>query len=335
MLGFVVRRLLHVLVVLFFGLLFVFLIAHAIPADPARMAMGEMATEEAVAKYRRDNGLDRPLPVQFGIYLRRLLRGDLGRSILTTRRVVDELRAGVPATIELVVPALLLAAVAGVSLGVLSAAFSGRATDHAARVVSLYGMSMPVFWLGLVVQLIFFRWLDILPIGQRLSQGLSPPPPVTGLYTVDSLLAGDLPLYWSAVKHLILPVIVLSLDTLATLARISRASILEVLQADYVRTARSKGLIGRLVLFRHALPNAMIPIITVIGLRFGGMLGGAVIVETIFAWPGVGRRAFQSLLSVDYPMVMGFTLWMVLVYGLVNLLVDLTYPFIDPRIRHA
>jgi peptide/nickel transport system permease protein len=215
----------------------------------------------------------------------------------------------------------------------MSATRSGRLVDHVGRFVSLFGMSMPIFWFGLALQLIFYRWLNLLPIGQRLSHGVSPPSSITGLYTVDSILAGDLDVFLNAVTHLILPVFVLSLNELAIVARLSRATFLEVLQADYIRTAHSKGLRNRTVLLFHALPNVLNPIVTVIGLRFGAMLGGAVIVETIFAWPGVGRRAIVSLLALDYPVVMGFTLWMVIVYSVANLFVDLSYPLIDPRIR--
>jgi peptide/nickel transport system permease protein len=321
------------MLVLLCALVFVFLMSHAIPSDPARMALGEIASEEAVQRYREEHGLDRPLIVQFGYYLSNLVRGDLGRSILTTRPVLEELREGIPATIELVVPALIFATLFGIAFGAISAIYSGRAIDQIARLVSLFGMSMPVFWLGLVVQLLFYRWLGILPVGRRLAGDIAPPPDVTGLYLVDSVFAGQFDVFLDAGLHLILPVFVLSLDSMAMIARFARTSILEVLQSDYIRTAYSKGLSQRQVMLRHALRNALIPVVTIIGIRLGAMLGGAIIVETIFSWPGVGRRAFQSLLSLDYPMVMGFTLWMVLVYGMVNLIVDLLYPMIDPRIR--
>lgn len=335
MFTFLLRRLLFAVLVMFCALIFVFVLSHTIPADPARQALGESAPEASVERYRQEHGLDQPAPVQFVRYLQRLVRGDLGKSIMTTRPVAEELRAGIPATIELVVPSLMFATVVGVALGIVSASNSGRSVDQMARVTSLFGMSMPVFWLGLVAQLIFFRWLGILPVGQRLSQQFQPPNHVTGFYTIDSLLMGDLRLFGDAVSHLILPVLVLSLDTMATLSRMTRASMLEVLRSDYVRTARGKGLKSTFVMLRHALPNSLTPIVTIVGLRFGAMMGGAIVVETIFAWPGLGRRAFQSLLSVDYPMVMGFTLWMVLAYGIANLMVDIAYPFIDPRIRES
>jgi len=333
MIRFVIKRLTHLVVVLFCGLTFVFLVSHVIPADPARQAMGQYASEASVANYRQRHGLDRPVAVRFAIYIRNLLRGDLGTSILSDRSVVEELGDGIPATFELVVPALFIASSIGLGLGIMSATRSGRLVDHVGRFVSLFGMSMPIFWFGLALQLIFYRWLNLLPIGQRLSHGVSPPSSITGLYTVDSILAGDLDVFLNAVTHLILPVFVLSLNELAIVARLSRATFLEVLQADYIRTAHSKGLRNRTVLLFHALPNVLNPIVTVIGLRFGAMLGGAVIVETIFAWPGVGRRAIVSLLALDYPVVMGFTLWMVIVYSVANLFVDLSYPLIDPRIR--
>jgi peptide/nickel transport system permease protein len=316
-------------------LVFVFTLTHVIPADPARAAMGQFASEETVAKYRREHGLDRPLLEQFLVYLQRLSRGDLGKSITTTRDVRDELGTPIPATVELVIPALLISTIFGVLPGIISAANSGRLVDHGARVLSLFGMSMPVFWLGVVMQLVFFLWLEVLPIGGRLSHGIPVPPHRTGLYTVDALLSGNWTTFVDATWHLVLPAVVLATGPLAVTSRISRTALLEQLVADYVRAARSKGLTHTAVLFKHALPNALIPIITVIGLQLGSMLGGTVIVETIFSWPGVGSRAVQSLRAVDYPVVMGFTLYMILVYSLINLAVDLSYHLIDPRIRQS
>ena len=333
MLAEIMRRLLQMVIVIFTGLVFVFSLSHIVPSDPARAAMGQFAAEASVEKYRHEHGLDRPVHEQFVNYMSRLLKGDLGKSILTTRDVSEELFSTVPATVELVVPSLLLSSFLGIAFGVISAAYSGKSIDHSSRLISLFGMSMPVFWFGLALQLLFFRWLDLLPIGQRLSQGLSPPPQVTGLYTVDSLVVGNWPVFWDAVEHLVLPVFVLSLGPLAIISRIARTTMLEQLSSDYIRTARSKGLTHWKVLLKHGLPNTLIPIVTIIGLQFGSMLGGTVIVETIFSWPGIGRRAVQSLRALDFPVVMGFTLYMILVYSVVNLIVDLSYYIIDPRVK--
>ena len=267
MIRYIFRRVVFLIFVLVCSVFLVFVTARVVPADPARMAMGQTASEEAVEKYRRANGLDKPLATQFVIYLRNLVGGDLGRSILTTRPVREELLSGIPATVELVIPALILGTTIGIGLGVISAVSSGKYADHIARVGSLFGMSMPVFWLGLVTQIVFYRWLGILPIGQRLSFGLTPPPMVTGLYTVDSLLLGDFAIFLDALKHLLLPVSVLSLSTLAIVARMTRSVMMELLSADYIRTAYGKGLARPYVLLRHAFPNALVPIVTIVGLK--------------------------------------------------------------------
>ncbi len=312
---------------------FTFALATLVPSDPARAALGPDATEAQVANYRRERGLDQPVLVQYVRYVGAIARGDLGRSIVSRSPVIDDLATFIPATIELMIPSLIISIVFGFALGVAAASYRGTWVDQLARFLSLIGLSMPVFWLGLVMQLVFFRALGWFPAGGRLASVLAPPPDVTGFYTIDSLIAGRWDLLASALHHLVLPAIALSTLTLGIVARMTRSSLLDVLSSNYVRTARSKGLREHVVLWKHALKNALIPIITVIGLRMGQMFSGAVLTETVFAWPGVGRYAFMALRQLDFPVVMGFAIWATVIYAFVNLLVDLSYSLIDPRVR--
>ena len=333
MLRFLARRLLFFALVILGAMAVVFVLAQVIPADPARAALGPDASREQVAQYRHETGLDRPLWVQFGRYLERLLRGDLGISIVTHNRVAADLGEAVPATVELMLASTALSLVLGVVFGVASAVRRGQMLDHMSRILSIVGMSFPVFWLGLVLQLVFYRDLSWLPAGGRLPITARPPPAVTGLYTVDALLAGDWGLFFQVLRHLVLPAVTLSTVSVATVARITRASLLEVLSQDFVRTARAKGLTERLVVYRHALRNALIPVVTVFGLRVGIMFGGAVLTESIFAWPGVGRYAFYGLRQLDLPVVLAFVIYATVAYALLNMMVDASYSLLDPRIR--
>lgn len=330
---FLLRRLVFMALTVLGAVTVTFVLANLVPADPARAALGPDATEAQVANYRRERGLDQPLLVQYGRYVSAMLRGDLGTSIVSRAPVAGDLGKFIPATIELLVPSLVISVVFGFVLGVGSAFFRGGVVDQLARFVSLLGLSMPVFWLGLVLQLVFFRWLGWFPAGGRLATVLSPPPNVTGFYTLDSLLAGNWQTLQSSLIHLVLPAVALATLTLGIVARMTRSSLLDVLSSNYVRTARSKGLRESVVLWKHALRNAAVPIVTVIGLRLGQMFSGAVLTETVFAWPGVGRYAFTALKQLDFPVVMGFTVWATIIYALVNLLVDLSYTVIDPRVR--
>lgn len=332
---FVAKRILFTAIVLLGAVTIVFFLSNFIPADPVVAALGDFASKEAVEKYRHELGLDLPVYVQYWRYLQQLLRGNFGTSITSRQPVVSDLVRMLPATLELLLPSLLLAGLAGVVLGVISAVQAGRWSDHLSRVLSLFGMSMPVFWLGLGLQILFFRWLGVLPIAGRLPTGVSAPPEITGLFVLDALLAGNLGLAGLAAKHLVLPIITLSLVDLALMARLTRGILLDVLRTDYVRTARSKGLSERVVVYRHALRNAMLPLVTVYGLRIGSALGGAVITETVYAWPGIGRLAVQAITRFDYPIITGFTLMMCFAYALVNLLVDISYLFLDPRVKYG
>ena len=329
------RRLLLIIPVLLGVSLLTFTLSHVVPGDPARLAAGPQATAEMYEQIRREFGLDDPLPVQYWTYLTNLVRGDWGDSILSRRPVSQDLRVYWPATLELVIVAMLIATAIGVPLGVLSAVRADRAIDQASRLVALVGVSMPAFWLALLLQLLFGLRLDWLPVSGRLDTMVSAPGHITGLYLVDSLLAGDWQLFRNALVHILLPAVTLSFPALATITRFTRASLLEVLGNDYVRTARAKGLHERGVIVGHALRNAFIPTLTMIGLSFGWSMGGSVLVETVFDWPGIGLYATNSALTLDFMPIMGIALLYGVVFSLINILVDVTYGLLDPRVSHA
>lgn len=333
MIRFIVRRLAGLLLVLVGVSVITFALAQLVPIDPAAAALGQNAREDQIAAFRAQYGLDRPPPEQYVAYVGRLLRGDLGISIRTRRPVADDLRDYLPATIELSLAAMGVSLVLGLALGILSAVRRNSLIDGVARVFALIGGSLPIFFLGLLVLALFYTRLRWFPGPGRLDPYLTPPPRVTGMYTVDSLLAGDMPALQSSLLHLVLPAVTLGYFSTAVLLRMTRSSMLEVLMQDYVRTARAKGLAERAVLLRHALKNAMIPVLTTIGITFGSLLSGAVLTETIFAWPGVGRYATASAVSLDFPAVMGVTLVAAIVYPVVNLLVDIGYHALDPRVK--
>lgn len=333
MLPFLARRLALLLIVLLGLSALTFALSHLVPTDPARAALGFDAAPDMVQQYRREMGLDRPVPVQYVLYLRNLVRGDLGVSIMTRRLVIEDLGKFIPATLELTLASLLLSVVAGGILGVLGAIHRGGPVDVLATAVPVAQLSVPVFVMGLLLLLVFYRTLDWFPYGGRLDSMLVAPPTITGLYTIDSLLHLDGRAFRSAGSHLILPAVALSNLTLAEMTRITRSAVLEVLNQDYVRTARSKGLAEQAVIWRHVLKNAAIPVVTVMGLRVGFLMGGAVITETIFSWPGVGRYAWEGARNLDLNVVMGVTLVIALFYALINLLVDLLYSRLDPRVR--
>lgn len=326
------KRLLGLLLVVFGVSLITFAISHLIPGDPARLIAGDRASDELVAGTRHQLGLDLPLYQQYGRYLLDLVQGDLGTSIRTNRPVLEDLQAFFPATLELAVVALFLAIVVGVPLGVLSAVYHNRAIDQIARTLAVTGISTPAFWLGLGAIVLFYGQLGWLPGGGRLSEGLAPPTTITGFYLIDALLAGNFSLFMDALKHLILPAATLGFVTLGVIARQIRSAMLDQLGEDYIRTARAYGLSRWTVILRHALPNALIPSVTVLGLTLGDLLYGAVLTETVFAWPGMGAYVVKSIQSLDFPAVMGFAILVSFIYVLLNMAIDLLYRVIDPRI---
>ncbi|MCM8745157.1 ABC transporter permease [Thermomicrobium sp. CFH 73360] len=329
----IVRRLFFLVFVLLGLSLITFVLSHIVPADPARVIAGPRASPEAVEKIRKEYGLDQPLWRQYVRYLNGLIHLDFGKSLTSRRPVSEDLARYLPATIELALYAMLFAVVVGIPLGVLSAVRRNSFLDLIGRTISILGLSIPSFWLALILQFFLFAQLGLLPDGQRLPVGVKEPPRVTGLFTVDALLAGNLGLFLLALKHLLMPSLVLGLAALAIVTRMVRSGMLEVLGQDYIRTARAKGLQPRVVILRHALKNALLPAVTVIGLQFGLLMGGAVLVEIIFSWPGIGRYAFQAIQNFDYNAVISVTLVIGAAYVLVNLLVDIIYVLLDPRIR--
>jgi peptide/nickel transport system permease protein len=312
-----------------------FALSRLVPGDPARLLAGPRARQEQVEAVAELYRLRGPILEQYGVYMAGLLRGDLGLSVTTRRPVTEDLAQFLPATIELTAAAFLLTILVGVPVGIVSAAKRGGIFDHASRVVSIAGVSLPVFWLGLVLQVLFYKHLGLLPIGGRLGTLDIAPPRVTGAYLVDSLLAGDLSLFWSSFVHLILPALTLAAGSVAVVTRMMRASILETMGADYVRTARAKGLTETSLLRRHVVRNAFIPTLTVLGLQVGYLLAGNFLVESVFNWPGIGLYAIDAISNLDYAAIMGVTLVVSVVYVAVNLIVDILYVVLDPRITYS
>jgi peptide/nickel transport system permease protein len=322
------------MVLMLFGLLLItFAISHVAPGDPARLAAGPDATASMVETVRQKYGLDQPLPVQFLRDLRGIVGGDLGESIRSKNPVLDDLRRYFPNTVELVTLSLALAVLVGVPLGMLSAVYQNRWIDHVTRVVSVSGVAIPAFWLGLMLQLLVALHLGWLPLGGRLKLTTPPPEPITHLLFVDAILRGHWSTLGDALAHAALPVVTLCFPALASILRVNRAEMIETLRQDYIKTARASGLSGFRVVTRYALRNAMIPTLTMIGLRYGWMLGGTILVETVYDWPGIGLYAVASAVSSDFQPIMGVTLLIGLNFMLANLLVDLAYGWLDPRIR--
>jgi peptide/nickel transport system permease protein len=313
------------------------IISHAVPSDPIVSNLGQQASQrpEIVAAFRAKWGLDRPLHEQYLSFLGNLAHGDFGTSINTRRPIATDVSQFLPATVELSTVSILFALVFGLPLGIFAAIYRDGPIDHIARLVSLVGVSIPIFWLAAVALVVFYAALQIAVGPGRLGPQIQSPPPVTGFLTLDSLLARDMITFRSAVEHLMLPGLVLGSSVMGLITRVTRSSLLEVLGQDYVRTARSKGLVEHLVVRRHALRNALIPTVTVLGLAYGSLLSGAVLTETIFAWPGLGRYAYQSAVTNDFPAIMGVTFVIALIYIVVNLMVDLAYALLDPQIRYS
>lgn len=331
---YIVSRLLGMLVTLWAITVITFVISHMIPADPVVAYVGDYASEEKIQRMRHEFGLDRPLPQQYLIYLRGLLHGDLGTSIRFQEPVREEVARRFPATFELSTAAILISILVGVPAGVLAALYRNQVFDHISRIWALAGISMPIFWLGLLASAFFYYKLDLLPPGGRLNPELAPPAHITGLYVVDSILTRNLTTLIDSVRHLILPASVLGAAGAGNIARIMRSSMLEVLYQDYIRTARAKGLFEWHVVLSHAMRNAWLPTVTAIGLTYGALLGGAVLTETVFSWPGLGTFVVATMSSVDFAAVMGVTIVIAGVYSVVNLLVDILYVYLDPRVEY-
>jgi peptide/nickel transport system permease protein len=332
---YIARRLLNLIPVLLGITLLVFVFLHLIPGDPAVVMAGERATPDQVAALREQLGLNKPLPLQYLVFLGNLLRFNFGTSIITGVPIAEEIRIRWPATFELSVAAMLVAVILGIPAGVLAAVRKNSAVDNLTMSGSLLGVSLPVYWLGLLLVYLFAVNLHWLPPSGRLSidAGFNFKS-ITGFYVLDALLQGNFRVLKDVLAHLVLPALTLGTIPLAILARITRSAMLEVLSQDYIRTARAKGLLERWVIFKHALKNALLPVVTIIGLQFGTLLGGAILTETIFSWPGIGSWIYEGILSRDYPVVQGGVVFVAIAFVLINLLVDLSYAFLDPRIQY-
>lgn len=334
MVHYIVRRVVGLLPILFGVSAAAFLMIHLLPGDPATVYLGEHANAESIARVQHEFGLDKPLPVQYGIYFWQAIRGNFGESLQTHRPVTVEFLPRFPATIELSLGAMTVALLVGIPIGILSAARPNSLFDRAGMAVALAGVSFPVFWLGLLLVYIFSVYFHTLPTSGQIGVDAALTP-ITHIDVLDGLLTGNFAAAGDALRHLILPSITLSSYSTAIIARMTRASMLDALHQDYIRTARAKGVASRKVIIGHGLRNALLPVITVIGLQVGALLTGAILTETIFSWPGVGRYMYDSILFRDYPVILAGILLFSLMFVLVNLCVDVLYAFLDPRIRYA
>ncbi len=333
MLSYTVRRILHVIPVLLGLSLIVFFIIRAIPGDPAQNILGQAASKEAIEQLTIALGLDQPWYTQYITYLVGLLTGDLGESIRTKNPISEEIWPFMAGTMELALFAMLIAIIIGVNAGVISAWFQNSWFDYTAMILALIGVSMPIFWLGLMEQWVFAIQLDWLPTSGRYNVR-DPIEAITHIYTIDTLIQGRFDQFVVVIKHLILPSVALSTIPMAIIARISRSTMLEVMRSDYIRTAKAKGLRMFWVIYKHSLKNAVIPIITIIGLQTGLLLGGAILTETIFSWPGIGRYIYEAIGFRDYPVIQSGILVVALFFVFINLIVDLLYAVVDPRIKY-
>ncbi|MDD4363764.1 MAG: ABC transporter permease [Atribacterota bacterium] len=330
---YITKRLLMLIPVLLGASILVFSLIHLAPGDPARTIAGEHASIQTIERIQEKYGLDKPLPTQYWIWLKQALKGDFGRSIVSNEFVGKEIWDRFPNTVELTVLAMFIAVAVGVFAGIISASRQYSLLDYSVMGVALFGVSMPVFWLGIMLMMIFGVYLRWLPIGGRISI-MIPFTRITGFYLLDSIITGNWQAFVSSLRHLILPAIALGTIPMATIARVTRSSMLEVLRQDYIRTERAKGLSERLVIYKHAVRNALIPVVTVIGLNFGLLLAGAILTETVFSWPGLGRYVVKAVQMRDYPAVQGCVLFFAFIFVIVNLITDLIYVYIDPRIKY-
>jgi peptide/nickel transport system permease protein len=332
MLAYIIRRILIMIPTLLGVSIIVFLMLHLTPGDPAEMLRGERASEQALQDIREHLGLNKPVYVQYGIFLKQLLHGDLGETIWTRQKVWIEVKQRFPATIELSIVALFISCVLGMLLGIISATKQYSIFDYLSMLGALIGVSMPIFWLGLVFMLIFSLNLGWLPMSGRLSIGIELET-ITNFYVLDAILTGNWAAFRDALWHIIMPAFTLSTIPTAIIARMTRSSMLEVLRQDYIKTAKAKGLSQFKVVFKHALRNALIPVVTTIGLQFGVLLCGAILTETIFAWPGVGKWIYDAVMQRDYMVIRGGTLFLASIFIVINLCVDVLYAVINPRIK--
>jgi peptide/nickel transport system permease protein len=332
-LKYLIKRIFMLIPVMIGVTLLTFSISHLVPANPAAVALGPHATEETIAALKKQWRLDQPVYMQYFIYMRNLCKGDLGTSLQTNRPVLRDLVAFFPATLELTTASLLFCLAFGIPIGMVSAVKKDRSIDHISRFISLIGVSIPVFWLGLLMILVFYFHMDILPGGGRLSSTSAAPQQITGMYVIDSLLTGNWKTLKESVLHIIMPMTCLGFAVMGVISRMMRSSMVNALGEEYMKTAYAKGLGPVRVISTHALKNALLPVITVSGVLFGQLLAGAVLTETIFSWPGMGLYTVNAIMHLDFQPIMGFTVLVAVLYVFINLVVDMLYVLLDPRIR--
>lgn len=334
-LKYMTRRIIFLLIMLLGVATMVFVISHMVPSDPVVAHLGQraMSDPEIVAAFKAKWGLDQPLYVQYWRYIAGLLQGDFGKSIRTGNAITDDLAMFWPATFELATFSIILAAILGVGSGIISAVKRNRLADKITRVISIIGVSMPIFWLSLLSLYVFYFKLGWAPGTGRINPTFIAPADITGLYVIDSILEGDGAKAINCLGHLVLPGLVLAYFTMGLISRTTRSSLLDVLHTDYIRTAQAKGVGSGKIISHHAMGNALIPVLTVIGCGFANLLGGMVLVETIFAWPGIGQYAYQSVSSLDFSAIIGVALLIAVIYVVINLVIDILYGIIDPRVR--
>lgn len=331
---YIIRRIILMIPVLLGITFMTFALTRIIPGDPIELSLGPHASEDQIQSLRKEWALDRPVVVQYLTYLRNLCRGNMGTSIMTRRPVIEDIKTYFPATMELTFFAMLISVVIGIPLGVISAIKANKWPDTVARLYALIGVAMPVFWLGLLLLLLFYYKLGWLPEVGRLSSKLTPPAKITRFYLIDSLITANWDVLFDSLRHIFLPAFCLATAVIGVISRMTRATMLEVLRENFIKAARARGLSRRLVIWRHALRNALLPVVTATGIMFGACLAGAVLTESIFSWPGMGRYAIEAITFLDIEPIAGFTIVTTVVYVGLNLLVDIIYTVLDPRIKY-
>ncbi|QFF98113.1 ABC transporter permease [Psychrobacillus glaciei] len=331
---YIVKRLLLIIPILIGITILTFFISNTIPGDPARLVAGPYADAKVIEELRESMGLNDPIYVQYFRYVSNVVKGDFGTSNFTHQAVSKDLKEFFPATLELTLVAMIITVLIGIPFGIVSASKKDKFADQFTRVFALIGVAMPAFWLGIILLLLFYLKLDLLPGAGRIDTNLSPPQKISGLYTIDALLTGNWAVLKSTVEHLILPAFTQAAVTIGMITRMTRSSMLEVLGSDYIRTAYAKGGTENRVLYGHALRNGMMPVLTLLGMTFGHSLGGSVLVESVFSWPGVGKYAVNAITYLDFPAVMGVTTLIAVLFITINLVIDVLYVVIDPRLKY-
>lgn len=334
MIKYIAKRLIMLIPVLLGVSIMVFIVMHLFTSDPAATILGDHATRDQINSLRQELGLNKPLHVQYLNFLNGILHGNLGKSIITKDSISSDIASRFPATIELAVMSILIASVFGITIGIISAVNQNKLGDFIGAGLSLAGVSMPSFWVGLLLIMLFAVELHLLPVSGRIQIGMEPQH-ITGFYMLDSILTGNAASFIDALKHIILPSITLAAYSSSVISRMTRSTMIEELKKDYIRTAKAKGIFDNAIIIKHAFRNALIPVVTVIGLQLGGLLGGAVLTETIFAWPGLGSYTVDAIMKSDYPAVQGAVMVIASTFVLINLAVDLLYACLDPKIKYA